>query len=92
MANDAGDGGPAHGLFEATGGAEGLRSACADPRLNAILPDLRVPVLDGHPVPRAVAPDPLVPVVPTVLNPPVERAPEADLAAKVRALLDAPER
>ncbi|CAA9217218.1 MAG: Putative SigmaB asociated two-component system sensor protein [uncultured Acetobacteraceae bacterium] len=88
MLNGAGYGGPAHDVVEAADGVEGLRLARAEPRPDAILLDLRMPVLDGYAVLRALAADPLTRGVPVIVATSTAEASGADARlAHARAVL-----
>jgi signal transduction histidine kinase/CheY-like chemotaxis protein len=78
MVNGAGDGETAYEVVEAADGAQGLRLARAEPGPDAILLDLRMPVLDGYAVLRALASDPLTRGVPVVVVTSSAAAPGTD--------------
>jgi signal transduction histidine kinase/ActR/RegA family two-component response regulator len=78
MVNGAGDGETAYEVVEAADGAQGLRLARAEPGPDAILLDLRMPVLDGYAVLQALASDPLTRGVPVVVVTSSAAAPGTD--------------
>jgi signal transduction histidine kinase/CheY-like chemotaxis protein len=78
MVNGAGDGETAYEVVEAADGAQGLRLARAEPGPDAILLDLRMPILDGYAVLQALASDPLTRGVPVVVVTSSAAAPGTD--------------
>lgn len=78
MVNGAGDGETAYEVVEAADGAQGLRLARAEPGPDAILLDLRMPVLDGYAVLQVLASDPLTRGVPVVVVTSSAAAPGTD--------------
>ena len=78
MVNGAGDGETAYEFVEAADGAQGLRLARAESGPDAILLDLRMPILDGYAVLQALASAPLTRGVPVVVVTSSAAAPGTD--------------